>query len=169
MVDFVAAYQNLGEPTTLLVLTTQPPDPFRQLAASRGVSCRVERASRDQMPGYLSAGDVGLSFILEAPSKTACSPVKNGEYLACGLPVVTTAGIGDYSRMVADRRVGVVVSLAERALEEGARRLRALLSEQGLASRCREAATSHAGLSEVVLPRYRALYRELLGQEGVGA
>jgi hypothetical protein len=31
------------------------------------------------MPGYLSAADVGLSFVVAA-LQTAASPVKNGEY-----------------------------------------------------------------------------------------
>jgi glycosyltransferase involved in cell wall biosynthesis len=91
--------------------------------------------------------------------------VKNGEYLACGLPVVSTPGVGDYSNLIADQRVGVVVeSFSSEDLRRYASSLRDLLSEgDPLALRCREAALAHAGLKEVVLPRYRALYSRLLG------
>jgi glycosyltransferase involved in cell wall biosynthesis len=37
------------------------------------------------------------------------SPVKVAEYLACGLPVILTRGIGDYSDMLPDAGVGVLV------------------------------------------------------------
>ena len=66
-------------------------------------------ATREAMPGQLCAADVGLNFVNRPYSKAAASPVKNGEYLACGLPLVTTAGIGDYSNLIDSSRVGVVV------------------------------------------------------------
>jgi glycosyltransferase involved in cell wall biosynthesis len=168
MIDFVAAYQRLGERASLLVLTPSSPEPFERAAARRGVDCRVTFASREHMPGHLSAADVGLSFILPAPSKRACSPVKNGEYLACGLPVVTTAGIGDYSELVSGQRVGVVVNALDAGTIEGsAGNLRELMREgAALRTRCRQAACSHAGLTEIVLPRYRQLYGGLLGGPG---
>jgi hypothetical protein len=37
------------------------------------------------------------------------SPVKFGEYLASGLPVVMSAGIGDYSELVRRKKVGVIL------------------------------------------------------------
>jgi glycosyltransferase involved in cell wall biosynthesis len=116
------------------------------------------------MPRYLSAADAGLSFVLPAPSKRASSPVKNGEYLACGLPVVTTDGIGDYSDLVGRRRVGVVVrSLDSSGYRAAAAELKDLLGDGGLARRCAEVARSEVGLYEVVIPRYLRLYAGLLG------
>jgi glycosyltransferase involved in cell wall biosynthesis len=169
MIDFVAAYQSLGERAFLLVLTPSSPGSFERAAARRNVDCRVTFASRQLMPSYLSAADVGLSFILPAPSKRACSPVKNGEYLACELPIVTTAGVGDYSELVSAQQVGVVVSAFDSdAMNASARKLRDLLREgAALRTRCRQTACSHAGLTEVVLPRYRHLYQRLLGTPGV--
>jgi glycosyltransferase involved in cell wall biosynthesis len=164
MLDFaVAAARLLGE-GSLLVLTHDDPTRFIHGAASRGLHCVVKRATRDEMPGLLSAGDAGLSFVLSAPSKAAASPVKNGEYLACGLPVVTTPGIGDYSDLVQRLAVGVVVvRLDPKGLAEAAALLGRLLEEQGLRERCRAAAMSEVSMVGVVLPRYRRLYEALLG------
>lgn len=164
MMDFVAAYRSEVEEASLLVLTTGPAAPFESLAKARKIPCIVRCASREAMPGYLAACDAGLSFVLSAPSKMAASPVKNGEYLACGLPVVTTPGIGDYSALIHSSRVGVVVgSFEEPALRHSARGLHALLQEDGLPLRCRQTAVEHVGLAEVVIPRYRELYHRLLG------
>jgi glycosyltransferase involved in cell wall biosynthesis len=116
------------------------------------------------MPGLLSAGDAGLSLVLSAPSKTAASPVKNGEYLACGLPVVTTPGIGDYSDLVERRAVGIVVrGLDPAGLVEAGNALARLLKDPGLRGRCRDTAVSDVSLAGVVLPCYRGLYGTLLG------
>jgi glycosyltransferase involved in cell wall biosynthesis len=164
MLEFVAAAADaLGE-VSLLVLTTEATEPFTRAAAGRGFRHAVRRASRDEMPRYLSSADAGLSFVLPSPSKTACSPVKNGEYLACGRPVVTTAAIGDYSDLVARRRVGVVVESLDRGgYETAARTLGHLLADPLLGERCRETARVEVGLYEVVVPRYEDFYRKLLG------
>jgi glycosyltransferase involved in cell wall biosynthesis len=167
MLDFAAvAREVLGE-VSLLVLTTEPPEGFARAAAARGLALSVRRAARDEMPAFLSAGDAGLSFVLSAPSKAACSPVKNGEYLACGLPIVTTPGIGDYSDLVSEERVGVVVGAMEtEAYRRGAETLGELLADPRLRSRCRAVAKRRVGLDEVVVPRYVAIYDALLGPRG---
>jgi glycosyltransferase involved in cell wall biosynthesis len=153
----------LGE-VSLLVLTTEAPERFSATATSMGIRHTVCSVSRDEMPRYLSAADAGLSFVLAAPSKTACSPVKNGEYLACGLPIVTTPGIGDYSDLVVRRSVGVVVAGCHtRAYETAAGELRTLLADPSLGARCRETARAEVGLAEILIPRYIGLYERLLG------
>ena len=164
MLDFArVSAQVLGE-VSLLVLTNEDPGRFEEAARQRGLFCAVRSATRDEVPRYLSAGDVGLSFVLPAPSKTSCSPVKNGEYLACGLPIVTTAAIGDYTSLVARRRVGVVLEeLDEAGYEKTAQALWELLADPLLGARCREAACTEVGLNEIVIPRYLDLYRGLLG------
>jgi glycosyltransferase involved in cell wall biosynthesis len=167
MLDFAAVARQVLDDVRLLVLTTEPPDGFERRAAARGLSLVVRRATRQEMPAFLSAGDAGLSFVLSAPSKAAASPVKNGEYLACGLPIVTTPGIGDYSDLVSEERVGVVVEATEAgAYRRAAESLRDLLRDPGLRSRCREVARARVGLEELVVPRYAAIYDALLGPAG---
>jgi hypothetical protein len=167
MLDFARAAGEALGPLTLLVLTTDPAERFAGGAAARGLRCVVRRASPDEMPAYLSAADAGLSFRMTAPSQRAASPIKNGEYLSCGLPVVTTPGAGDYSDLVARRGVGVVVEgLDSQAYEGAARRLEGLLGEPGIRERCRRAAVEEVGLREVVLPRYATIYEGLLGPGG---
>jgi glycosyltransferase involved in cell wall biosynthesis len=123
----------------------------------------VARAvSPGEMPVYLSSGDVGLCFLKPFPSKLACSPIKLGEYLACGLPVVSTSGCGDYDTLIQTELAGIVVANAKRdAYPEAAKQLERLLKEPGIRERCRAAARRWVSLDEVVTPRYAQVYQEL--------
>jgi glycosyltransferase involved in cell wall biosynthesis len=167
MLDFVAAARVIDPNVTMLVVTNEPPAGFASATARLGIPCVVRSATRPEMPSLLSAADVGLSFVLPAPSKAASSPVKNGEYLACGLPVVTTAGIGDYSSLIEQRRVGVVVdALNAPAYRRAVLELDRLRMDPSLAVRCREVAEAELSVTGVAIPQYIKLYERLLGPAG---
>lgn len=164
MFDFAAEFQKVAGALTVLVLTSQEPSRFLRPAADRSVHCVVRHATHREVPGYLAAADAGLSFVLEAPSKTACSPVKNGEYLAAGLPIVTTPAVGDYSDWIATDRVGIVARpSAPDGLRRAATELQQLLCDATLADRCRAAARERVSLEDVVVPRYQGIYERMLG------
>lgn len=61
-----------------------------------------------QVPEHLSAGDFGL--VIREPSlvNKVASPVKVGEYLSVGLPVIATKGIGDMSELIESNHAGMV-------------------------------------------------------------
>lgn len=58
---------------------------------------------------YLGAADAGLAIRHNAPSMRAVSPVKLGEYLLCGLPVVASSGIGDSDELLDGQRACRVI------------------------------------------------------------
>jgi glycosyltransferase involved in cell wall biosynthesis len=58
-------------------------------------SVTVMSADSEDVPKWLSAGDLGLAFREPKFSMQAVAPIKLGEYLLCGLPVVATTGVGD--------------------------------------------------------------------------
>lgn len=70
---------------------------------------------RREIPEYLAASDIGFLLREEHPLNDVASPVKFGEYLASGLAVVTSPGLGDVSRVVVERDVGVLVRPKELA------------------------------------------------------
>ena len=113
---------------------------------------------------YLSAADAAISFVKPTYSKQASSPTKNAEYLACGLPIVVNAGVGDTDSQIATDRVGVVISeFSESNFQEAAGNLERLFNEgETLRNRCVASAEKHFSLIEVGGPRYRELYRLLL-------
>lgn len=61
---------------------------------------RILTAAPDQVPELLGASDLALSLRVPGFSMRAVFPVKTGEYLLSGLPVITNKGIGDLDRMV---------------------------------------------------------------------
>jgi len=55
------------------------------------------------IPFYLSAADVGLNFRQNAPSLSGLFPIKLGEYLLCGLPVLGSLNMGDAESLLANQ------------------------------------------------------------------
>jgi glycosyltransferase involved in cell wall biosynthesis len=153
----------------LLVLSGDPPAGFEEIADRSGVAREafcVKRAGHAEVPGWLSAADAGLALIRPAGCERGSSPIKVGEYLATGLPVLITAGIGDYSELVARRDVGVVLDGQDEATRRDAIRHLLDLWQAGdsLRQRCRAAALDHCDLEHVGWARYREIYGRLLGE-----
>lgn len=74
-----------------------------------GSDSRVICAENRDMQGYLAAADVAMICREPTVTNRVASPVKVGEYLASGLPVLVSPGIGDYSDLLVNERLGVQV------------------------------------------------------------
>ena len=162
MVAFLRAAKKVFEPLTLLVLTPGDSARFVELCDQAKIELVTRSARPSEVPEYLSAADIGLCFRHRFPSQLSCSPIKSAEYLACGLPVVSTSGCGDYDELIESERVGIVVegNDAEEYLV-ASKNLEQLLAEEGITDRCRSTAQRFLGLEEVVAPRYSEIYRRL--------
>lgn len=62
-----------------------------------------------QVPAYLSLGTFGFCPVKPLPSKEFCTPIKNGEYWAMGLPVVITKNISNDSEIIEKNNAGYVL------------------------------------------------------------
>jgi glycosyltransferase involved in cell wall biosynthesis len=121
-----------------------------------------------ELPHELNRASAALAFIKSCVSAVGCSPTKVGEYLAAGLPVVATAGIGDLQELLAGQPgqgpVGVLVRDTTReAFVEAVHELQRLLADPETRRRCRDAARDHFDLEQVGWTRYRRMYQRLLG------
>lgn len=87
----------------------------------------IARVAASEVPDHLAAADVGFAFRSVSFSARAIAPVKLGEYLLCGVPVIGTAAVGETAPAV-----GAGVFLDEAAgAHEGARWvLESVLSER---------------------------------------
>lgn len=111
--DWVQAQVKGNPKFRLMVLSPMAQHAERQLQ-SRGIARSIYHTTsvnHEAVPSYLSAADVGLCFVHQAPSRLYCSPIKVGEYLACGLPVLITKGIGEDSDWIAKHGTGAVTDL----------------------------------------------------------
>lgn len=70
----------------------------------------VRHATHEEVPGLLNASDLGLLLLRSSPNIKTSSPAKFAEYLNCGLPVLISPDVGDFSAMVADGGVGAIVT-----------------------------------------------------------
>jgi glycosyltransferase involved in cell wall biosynthesis len=172
MTDFVAEAARVVPGLAWQVWTQSDPAPLRAAAREAGLGeeiLNVGRLPPERVARELARTDAGLSFIKPCLSKVASSATKVGEYLAAGLPVVATAGIGDTDELLTEpvpggKPVGVLVHrFTPDAYREAAVQLGRLLADPDTPARCREAAERHFHLERVGWARYRRLYRQLLG------
>ena len=132
-------------------------------AALGDVAADVRTVAPEAMPGELHAGDVGLCLIVSSSSKRASAPTRFAEYLAAGMPVAVTAGVGDLESLVCDHDVGVVLQAEDdAALSAAAARLRALAADPAARERCRRLAAERFDVGWGAR-RYAELYRCLAG------
>jgi glycosyltransferase involved in cell wall biosynthesis len=78
------------------------------------------------IPYYIGLGDFGLVPFIPVPSKRYGSPIKTGEYMAMGLPIVISKGISDDSELVSNQMIGY--ALRNQNMEEYHRALESLAS-----------------------------------------
>lgn len=129
-----------------------------------GGAVTVEAAEHARIPAVLGGASAGLAFYRPGSSRQATCPTKVGEYLACGLPVVVTAGVGDMDALIAAHRTGVVIDeCTDAAYERALDALEKLLLEPDLVARCRALAEGHFSLRAGV-ERFVALHRALRGE-----
>jgi glycosyltransferase involved in cell wall biosynthesis len=163
-----AAWAIRNEPSFYFQIVTQG-DARMLLArlAELGVDERsydVRRVSPAEVPMLLAAADATLSFIGGEASKRAVSPTKVGESLAAGVPVVSSAGVGDLDGTIEGNRLGVIVpDFTDEGLQRSLAELRDLLGDPDLAERCRGYVDHELSLAEVGGPRYARLYALLRG------
>jgi glycosyltransferase involved in cell wall biosynthesis len=153
-------------PTRLLVLSREPRERVEAMLRAGGLDeslWQLDLAPHREMPARLATQDAGLFFLARGQSEIGCSPTKIGEYWACGLPVVTTAGVSDTDEVIRRFNCGVVVrNHTDEACLEAGTQLAELLADPGLGLRCRAAAEDHYAL-EPACDRQVHLYRRLCG------
>lgn len=166
MAEFLATAHTQDQSTFSLILTQSRPELMAEKLKSLGVAERdflIRQVSPSEVPKYLTAADVALSFIKTCYSKQSSSPTKIAEYLASGLPVISNSGIGDLDEVIETDRVGVIVRELNRAGYQAAlAAVEQLLTEPDLATRCRASALKRFDLAAVGGVRYRRLYHQLL-------
>ncbi|BDS15244.1 glycosyltransferase family protein [Aureispira anguillae] len=107
----------------------------------------------DEIEGYISACDMGMVAIPPLDSQKYRTPVKIGNYLACGIPFLLNRGIADDDIMAEEENVGVVFeSLDAKDFGQPLAKLRAFMDEEptSLQKRCRAAALKHRGIQNSV-------------------
>jgi len=145
----------------LRVLTRTSPDLIGSILNGSGLrdgAWSVDSVAFTDMPQQLASNDAGLCFLTQGISEHGCSSTKIGEYWAAGLPVITTPNVSDTDEIIRREHVGVVLNEhTDDGYARAAAELRALLEDDQLSMRCRQAAEAHYAL-EPACERQASLY-----------
>jgi len=108
------AFEFFGNTFRLLILSGDDPQRIQKQLEAYNIVTRhvvVRYVMHSEVNEYLSAADFAFSTVRPSTHRKYCSPVKNGEYWANGLPILTATGIGDDSEIVNREHAGVVMDI----------------------------------------------------------
>jgi glycosyltransferase involved in cell wall biosynthesis len=166
MADFFAQVVRRNPRAHLLWLTNGSPERVKELMKSRDVGVEnfsVLSVAAAEVPSYLAAADAGIAFIKRCVSKLASSPTKNGEYLACGLPLILNEGIGDSDALISEWQAGVLITdFTEADFATAAANIEAMARVPGAREKARRIAEQVFHLERVGGERYASLYERVL-------
>jgi glycosyltransferase involved in cell wall biosynthesis len=146
----------------IFVLSTDEPTKLHHLAKKYSLaesSLLMKSLTRKEVPSYLSAGDMGFVAVRQWPSKKYCSPIKTGEYLACGLPVIVPQGVSDDYVDMQEAGIGIVMpSFKNKSfhLVINEWKMRFIQNNQTLRQQARSYAAQHRAINV-----YKSLYAQL--------
>ena len=166
MADFFSAFRRRRPDAHMVWLTNGSHDRVKALMRSRSVPVdhfSVLSVPARIVPSYLCAADAGLSFIKRCFSKLASSPTKNAEYLACGLPLIINAGIGDSDALIDEWKAGVLLEdFTDAEYERVGNLIEAMAAQPDARQSARAVAERVFDLQTVGVERYAALYERVL-------
>lgn len=162
---FKVAGDYWGDRFRVMLLTNTPAERINQLAAASGLDASIitaRFAPFHEVPRYLALGNFALNPVRPIPTKRYCTSLKDGEYLAMGLPIVIPANIGDDSKLIAENNIGAVIEqFSTDGYRAAVNKIDELLRSEpreALAARIRRVAADHRGLANT-----EKIYAELYG------
>lgn len=161
---FKTASEFWGDNFHVLLLTSAESEVIDQYC--RNVALNRNQVSavfvpHNEMPDYMGLGDLAFSAFKPVPSRKYCTPIKNGEYWAMGLPVVIPEGISTDSAIIRNNNAGYVCSeLTKAEFQNACLRIDQLLkseSRENLSLRIHQLAENHRNFA-VALEVYKKIY-----------
>lgn len=164
--DFLKeAHLRWGDRFRVLLLTSHREEEINGYCQSAGLdrSIVVTRfVPHNEIPKYIGLGDFALTPVKPVPTKRYCTPIKDGEYWAMGLPVVIPSGISNDSEIIRANGIGAVLDrLDSAAYREALEIIDALLAQPREALRRKIRAIASTYRSFTVAER---VYKEIYGQ-----
>ncbi len=111
-----------------------------------------------EVADYIGLADFAICPVKPVPTKQYCSPIKNGEYWAMGLPVIITKNISCDSNLIEEHNIGYVLKeLNNNEYNLAIKRILQLLSEKNLPLRIRQFAEEQRQFS-IAQNTYKMIY-----------
>lgn len=137
---------------------------IRERLASAGLqdaAVELIAAIHSEVPQHMARMDAAAFFIKPVYSKLASAPTKLAEFLGCGVPCLSNAGVGDMAEVLEAEKVGLAISEFDSlTMSKALQKLLELVADPLTRGRCIAAAHRHFSLDEGVL-KYRDIYEQL--------
>jgi hypothetical protein len=106
----------------------------------------------------MNLADFAICPVKPVPTKRYCTPIKDGEYWASGLPVVITKGISDDSDIIAQHDIGFVLqNLQPDEYQKAISKIDLLMQTPGTREKIREVARQYRNF-RIAEEVYRLIY-----------
>lgn len=109
---FKVAADFWGSKFRVLLLTSHPREEIVAYCKQAKLTTNIVTSlfvEHQQVPHYLGLGDFAITPVKPVPTKKYCTPIKDGEYWALGLPIIIPANISDDSKIVEENYVGAIL------------------------------------------------------------
>lgn len=110
---FKAATKQWGDLFRVLMLTNHTRQEIELDCTIAELDSRIiitRFVAHQDVPRYMGLGHFGITPVKPVPTKKYCTPIKDGEYWALGLPVVIPANISDDSDIILQHGAGAVLN-----------------------------------------------------------
>jgi hypothetical protein len=110
---FKEAYKFWGDKFRILILTNHSQEQINAFAQASEVPTQIIQqrfVKHAAIADYMGLADFGITPVKPIPTKRYCTPIKDGEYWALGLPVVITKNISDDSDIIVKHHIGAVIN-----------------------------------------------------------
>ncbi len=150
--DFVRmAIEHWGDSFRLLLLTSHSKKEIEGYCTQAGVDIRyvvMRFVPHSEVPRYMKLAHFALTPVKPVPTKRYCTPIKDGEYWALGLPVVIPAHISDDSDIIRQNQIGVVLyDLNKEAYRKAVSEMDILLRDQEIGKKTHDIALRYRNFS----------------------
>jgi len=145
----------------LLIVNRDQHELIRNQLIASGISDKkfdLISASHLDVPMYMSRMDAGVFFIKPVFSKQASAPTKLAEFLGCGIPCISNAGVGDLTEVLDGERVGVAIrSFESNSMTQALHKIFKLIESPEISSRCVSVAEKYFSL-DMGVSKYSEIY-----------
>jgi glycosyltransferase involved in cell wall biosynthesis len=163
--DFFMACKNFwGDKFRVLLLTSHSDEEVLNYCQISGFSFSLISkvfVPHPEVKKYLCAADFAITPVKPLPSKRYCTPIKDGEYWALGLPVVITENISDDSDIIEKHNIGVVIrSYNSESYNEVVSKLNKIMERTSIREEIRNYAIQYRGY-EIAQRVYESIYNNI--------
>jgi len=159
---FRFAFDFFNNKFRLIILTPHSPEEVIAKIHDCGIDENkvfVSLVPHTEIPGFLSASDFAFSNIM--PANKNCSPIKNGEYWANGLPILMAEEIGDDSEIIVSENAGATFNLnISNSFSNALANINLILNEPGHRERLYHVAEKYRSF-DIAAKVYQKLYGKL--------